>query len=80
MATTALKKAVSLLGGQTALARACDVKQAYIWNWLNRDGRTPAEYVLDVSKATNYEVTPHDLRPDIYPNVSDGLPAGHAAA
>ncbi|MDG5498936.1 helix-turn-helix domain-containing protein [Marinobacter sp. BGYM27] len=80
MATHALKRAVSLSGGQTSLASACGVKQPYVWNWINRDGRVPAEYVLRVSQATNFEITPHELRPDIYPNCSDGLPIDHAAA
>lgn len=72
---TPLDKAVGILGGQSALATAVGVKQAHVWNWLNRQGRqAPAEKVLAVSKATNWRITPHELRPDIYPNPSDGLP------
>lgn len=44
----------------------------------------PSERVLAVSKATGYEVTPHRLRPDLYPHPDDGLPpelrSGAAAA
>lgn len=35
----------------------------------------PAERVLAVAAATGWQVTPHELRPDIYPNPCDGLPA-----
>lgn len=34
----------------------------------------PAERVLSVSQATDWRVTPHELRQDIYPNQLDGLP------
>jgi DNA-binding transcriptional regulator YdaS (Cro superfamily) len=34
----------------------------------------PSERVLKVSEATAFRVTPHELRPDIYPNPTDGLP------
>jgi DNA-binding transcriptional regulator YdaS (Cro superfamily) len=30
---------------------------------------------LAVAKATSYEVTPHELRPDIHPTPTSGLPA-----
>lgn len=34
------------------------------------------EKALRVAEATNYAVTPHELRPDIYRNPTDGLPSG----
>jgi|TARA_Y100000310_G_C20073415_1_gene530455 DNA-binding transcriptional regulator YdaS (Cro superfamily) len=30
--------------------------------------RIPAERVLDIYHATNGEITPHEMRPDIYPD------------
>ena len=30
--------------------------------------------VIDVCAATGWRVTPHELRPDLYPNADDGLP------
>ena len=62
---SALRKAVKVAGGQTALARAVDAKQVNIWSWLNRSKRTPPEYVIPVEKATG--IPRHELRPDIYP-------------
>lgn len=54
------------MGSQSALARALGVKQAHVWNWLNRDKRLPAEYCLKIEQATGGQVTRHDLRPDIF--------------
>jgi DNA-binding transcriptional regulator YdaS (Cro superfamily) len=43
------------------------------------DDDLPADRVLSVSRATAWQVTPHQLRPDIYPNPTDGLPPDVAA-
>ena len=65
---TALHRAIAAAGGtQTAQARALGLSQAHVWNWL-RAGRVPAERVLAIYRATGGEVTPHALRPDIYPD------------
>lgn len=63
----ALKRAIEIAGGQAALARKIGKTQAHVWNWLNRDGRVPAEVVISVEKAVDGKVTRHDLRPDLYP-------------
>ncbi|HSH98859.1 MAG: YdaS family helix-turn-helix protein [Methylophilaceae bacterium] len=70
-----LKKAIDLIGGQVATADAVEVKQAHVWAWLNKtiDG-IPEKKVIPVAKATGWKVTPHQLRPDIYPHPDDGLP------
>jgi len=60
----ALKNAVALAGGQTALARLIGVKQAHVWNWL-QTGRVPAERCIQIEKATHGAVLCEDLRPDI---------------
>lgn len=57
------------------MANATHVKQAHVWNWLNKTKfGTPAERVIPVACATNWQITPHELRPDIYPHPQDGLP------
>jgi DNA-binding transcriptional regulator YdaS (Cro superfamily) len=64
-----LRRAVRIVGGQTALARACGgaCKQQHVWNWINRDRKVPAEFVLAIERATKGRVTRYQLRPDIYP-------------
>jgi DNA-binding transcriptional regulator YdaS (Cro superfamily) len=66
-----LQKAVSIVGLKP-LASAIDVKYQAVQNYLK--SRTPAEKVIGVSEATEWKVTPHQLRPDLYPHPMDGLP------
>jgi len=64
----ALERAVELAGGQTALARQLGgpVKQGHVWNWLNRDGKAPPEYVFKIERATGGKVRARELRPDMF--------------
>jgi DNA-binding transcriptional regulator YdaS (Cro superfamily) len=67
----ALSRAIEKLGGQSALARACGVKQGHVWHWLNKSHSVPANYVLVVEAATGGAVTRHELRPDIFGKSAD---------
>jgi len=80
-----LGKVLEIVGSQQALASAINhlvdpdgankVKQAHVWKWLNKTKQgVGADYVLAVAKVVNYQVTPHELRPDLYPHPEDGLP------
>ncbi|WP_410960980.1 transcriptional regulator, partial [Salmonella sp. SAL4430] len=40
--------------------------------WLNSEA--PAHRVIPICEALNWKVTPHQMRKDIYPNPTDGLP------
>ena len=61
----ALAKAVKAAGGQTKLANLINANQQNVWQWLNRDGKASAKYVVKISEATG--VPCHELRPDIFP-------------
>ncbi len=63
-----LGRAVKLVGGQSAMARACGIKQGHVWAWLNKTSKCPAEHVLSIEQATGGTVTRHQLRPDLYPD------------
>lgn len=87
MDKTSLIKSVQLAGGQVALAAkvraripGSKVAQAYVWAWLhsNKSPMPPAEYVLAICDSVEWQVTPHELRPDIYPNPLDAMPQGAA--
>ncbi len=70
MAVEPLKKAVHLIGGQTATAKAVGrgIKQAHVYNWLNSpnpDLTPPAEYCPAIERATAGQVRCEDLRPDV---------------
>lgn len=78
-----------MVGGQVALAnfirshvKDCKVGQGHIWKWLNlsKEPVPPAEYVIAISEAVNWRITPHAMRSDIYPHPSDGLPKFDRAA
>lgn len=70
MMTPPLSKAVTIVGGKIALAKILGLDRTAIYSWSD----CPPERVIQVSEATDWEVTPHELRPDLYPNPSDALP------
>lgn len=42
-------------------------------NWIINQ-QVPSERVIQLCSLGNWRFTPHQLRPDIYPNPKDGLP------
>lgn len=76
MSTSVLEQAVTLGGGQSAVARACGVKQAHVWYWLRRAQRWPAEHAKTLSDLTGGEITPEQIRPDVF---GPPRPEGQAA-
>ena len=73
-----LGQAIGILGGQSALARACGVKQGHVWHWLNKSGKCPAGHVISIEEATGGKVTRQQLRPDLYPLPGTKPPAAKA--
>lgn len=65
MSITALREAIEIAGGQTALGRLIGEDQGTIWAWLNTTKKVPAEAVLPIEAAVG--VSRHKLRPDLYP-------------
>lgn len=80
----AIQEAVSVCGGQSALARQLclltgkDVRQAHVWNWLNRTKALPAEYAVPVERATGGLIPRHRLRPDLFEAPMDEATTGTA--
>jgi Uma2 family endonuclease/DNA-binding transcriptional regulator YdaS (Cro superfamily) len=64
MGIEALRRAVELAGGQTALAERIGSTQGHVSKWLERE-QIPPHFVLPIERATG--VSRHALRPDIYP-------------
>lgn len=68
-----LTKAIKSAGTATNLATMLGIKPMSVSRWKNRyQGVVPADRVLQIYAATG--VTPYELRPDLYPNHTDGLP------
>ncbi|WP_333474461.1 MULTISPECIES: transcriptional regulator [Enterobacteriaceae] len=59
-----VKRAIDILGGQAALARACGVTQPAVFRWLN-GSRVKADHVMSIVKATGGEVKAYQIRPDL---------------
>jgi DNA-binding transcriptional regulator YdaS (Cro superfamily) len=57
---------------QKAFAARYGLTQGAVSQWAARG--VPAERVLPVCAQEDWRITPHLLRPDLYPNPSDGLP------
>lgn len=71
-----LSEVIDIAGSPSALARRLGVSAQRISNWRSRG--IPGDHVLVVCAAVDWQVRPHDLRPDMYPNPTDGLPAEQA--
>ena len=67
-----IQKAFVNAGSASQLAKTLSESDQLMYNWKKRG--VPAERVLDVCRAVDWKSTPHELRPDLYPNTYDGLP------
>ena len=61
----ATERAIELLGGPAAAAKALDVTRTLPYYWLEQ-GRVPPERVLALEAATDARVTRYQLRPDVF--------------
>lgn len=83
MSKETLQKAVAIAGGQVQLAagirervQGSKIQQSHISGWLNsvKMEVPPAECVIAICETCDWNITPHELRPDVYPNATDGMP------
>jgi DNA-binding transcriptional regulator YdaS (Cro superfamily) len=63
-------------GGVVALSKALGLSRGAVSQWQ----AVPADRVLAVCSLAGWRVTPHQIRPDLYPNPGDALPAEQADA
>ena len=54
-----------------AVAVAAGVKN---WQSVQQWREVPPQYVLPICKSSAWELTPHQLRPDLYPYPQDAMP------
>ncbi|HCW0179987.1 TPA: helix-turn-helix domain-containing protein [Citrobacter freundii] len=67
---TGIEKAIQKFGTGAALGRALGFSKMTISNWKKTG--IPPDHIRSVFELTG--VTPHELRPDLYPNPTDALP------
>ena len=61
-----LKRAIDIVGSQSALARAIGITPQAVQYWAKKGVRVPAEYCAGVETATGGQVTRAELRPDLF--------------
>jgi hypothetical protein len=83
MSKQALSEAIQMAGGQAHLGRGIreripgsKIGQVHVWGWMNsvRMEVPPPEAVIPICDFLDWRMTPHRLRPDLYPNPSDAIP------
>jgi len=52
-------------GSQKKLADACGVTQGAVWKWLHGINSVSPQYVNAVSRATDGQYQPYEIRPDL---------------
>ncbi|MCP4064670.1 MAG: helix-turn-helix domain-containing protein [Gammaproteobacteria bacterium] len=62
-------------GGRSDFAKHIGVAPAYLYQMVNGIRPISPKRALSICEGSDWQVTPHELRPDIYPNPTDGLPA-----
>nr|WP_319923575.1 YdaS family helix-turn-helix protein [Marinobacter nauticus] len=61
--------------GPEVAAKTLGVSVSAIKHYRNGIRRIAPANVISVCASTGWRVTPHEARPDIYPNPTDGLPS-----
>ena len=68
-----LKQWVKRVGTREA-ARRIGAAESGVRHWVGGLRPVPADRVLDIASATEWQVTPHEIRSDLYPYPCDGIP------
>ncbi|HHS0285920.1 TPA: transcriptional regulator [Salmonella enterica subsp. enterica serovar Muenchen] len=70
---TGLDKAIQRMGNQRRLALALNMRPSSLNKWVHQyRGRVPPERLIQIYQLTG--VTPHELRPDLHPTPTSGIP------
>lgn len=68
------EKAIRTIGVLSAVSRMFGFNSPQsVFNWI-KNNKVPAERVIQLCELGGWVVSPHQLRPDLYPNKTDGLP------
>ncbi|WGM00650.1 transcriptional regulator [Arsenophonus nasoniae] len=68
-----IKNRIAGIASQTEIANFIGHEPQAISSWFKNG--VPPKKVLRLCEVLEWQVTPHELRPDIYPNPTDGIPA-----
>ncbi|EQC1054363.1 transcriptional regulator [Providencia rettgeri] len=70
--TPLVKSKINNLANQSEIARRLGTKPQTVNLWFKNG--VPAQKVLSLCECLGWDITPHEVAPDIYPNPYDGLP------
>lgn len=59
---------------QAEIGRRLNVTQQTVYKWLKK--QVPDRRVIPLCDALNWEILPHELRPDLHPTPVSGIPEG----
>lgn len=68
-----IKRAIKAAGTGVALAKLLGVTPQAVSQWAKGAEIAP-ERIIEIARATDWKVTPHELNARLYPNPKDGLP------
>lgn len=71
---TDIKKKIKRRFTQAEIGFYLHVSQQTVFKWLNR--QVPAGRVIPLCELLGWEVTPHEIRPDLHPSPLSGIPTG----
>lgn len=66
------RELIKRAGGREVVGRIFGITGQAVSLWYPQG--VPGERVMPLCKAIEFKVTPHELRPDLYPHPQDGLP------
>ena len=66
----AVQKAIQLLGGYAETARRFQISRAAVHQWSHRG--VPANRAHILANLVGQQVTPEELRPDVFPKLDTG--------
>ncbi|EDN6659737.1 helix-turn-helix domain-containing protein [Salmonella enterica subsp. enterica] len=67
-----VKEKIAKFATQRELAVLMKTKQQNISRWIN--SKFPPERVIPFCELMHWEITPHELRPDLHPTPVSGIP------
>ncbi|MCZ3532533.1 helix-turn-helix domain-containing protein [Klebsiella variicola] len=69
-----IKDLVSRRFTQAEIGQRLNVSQQTVFKWLKK--QVPSGRVIPLCQLMGWEVTPHELRPDLHPTPISGIPEG----
>lgn len=67
-------KAVRVIGNVSAVSRLFGFRSSQsVANWIGKN-KVPSSRVIKLCELGKWRVTPHELRPDLHPTPTSGIP------